>query len=241
VGDVSGKGLKAAMVGSLLTGALRNRKSDEPAAILGDLNRVAASALRGGVVTAAVARVDGDHITIANAGHLAPYLAGVEAEVEAGLPLGIDPETSYAETDVLLTGGLTFVSDGVMEAANAKDEFFAFDRTRPISGKSASEIAETARAWGSERRHHGSHGSEGGHDVETQRNSQSGVQFGQLFSAQSAHETAQHQFWQADQLVAMHAAFVLQAFLDADINLRAQTIPPRVHRSTDSGGKSGTE
>ena len=91
VGDVSGKGLKAAMVVSLLIGALRNSRASAPAAILGELNRVAASALSGGFVTAAVARIDGDTVTIANAGHPAPYLDGVEVALEAGLPLGIDP------------------------------------------------------------------------------------------------------------------------------------------------------
>ena len=42
----------------------------------------------------------------------------------------------------------TFVSDGVVEAANAKGELFCFDRTREISGKSAQEIADAAKAWG---------------------------------------------------------------------------------------------
>jgi len=42
---------------------------------------------------------------------------------------------------------LTFVSDGVIEAANIKGELFGLDRTREISGKSAQEIAEAAKTW----------------------------------------------------------------------------------------------
>jgi len=148
VGDVSGKGLKAAMVVSLLTGALRNRKSDHPAAILEELNRVAASALDGGFVTAAVARIGPARVTIANAGHPAPYSNGKELALDAGLPLGIEANATYSEREIEFDGQLTFVSDGVIEAANAKGELFGFDRTRAISSKPPAEIAEAARAWG---------------------------------------------------------------------------------------------
>jgi serine phosphatase RsbU (regulator of sigma subunit) len=42
----------------------------------------------------------------------------------------------------------TFVSDGVVEAANDRGELFGFDRIREISGRPAREIAEAARQWG---------------------------------------------------------------------------------------------
>ena len=151
VGDVSGKGLKAAMVVSLLTGALRNRKSSEPAALLRELNLVVAGSLSGGFVTASIARcqVDGQ-VTIANAGNPAPYLAGEEVALEAGLPLGLDRDAQYTEQSFALRPGeqLTFVSDGVVEAENPQRELFGFDRTREISTKSAQEIAAAAKAWG---------------------------------------------------------------------------------------------
>jgi serine phosphatase RsbU (regulator of sigma subunit) len=148
IGDVSGKGLKAAMIVSLLTGALRNRHSDRPAAILGELNRVAASMSGGGFVTAAVARVEGASVTIANAGHPQPWLNRCEVSLEPGLPLGIDAETTYTEREILLDGQLVFVSDGVIEAANASGELFGFERVGEISAKSAPEIADAAQAWG---------------------------------------------------------------------------------------------
>ncbi len=148
-GDVSGKGLKAAMAVSVLTGAFRNRSSDEPARILGELNRVAASLLgRSGFATAVVALVRADGLTIANAGHPAPYIDGREVELDAGLPLGIDPEADYAAHQVRAGDQVTFVSDGVVEAENAQRELFGFERTREISTKSAQEIAEAAKAWG---------------------------------------------------------------------------------------------
>lgn len=151
VGDVSGKGLKAAMVVSLLTGALRNRKSDAPGELLGELNRTVCGGLDGGFVTAAVARCyPNGRIVLANAGNPSPYLGGEEITPEAGLPLGIVSDAEYPETEFALgeERQLTFVSDGVIEAANVKGELFSFDRTCGISTKSAQEIAGAAKAWG---------------------------------------------------------------------------------------------
>ena len=151
VGDVSGKGLKAAMVVSLLAGVLRNRHSDEPAAVLAELNRAVSVGLEGGFVTAAIARCASDgRVSIASAGHPAPYLAGEEVALVAGLPLGIDPDAAYHAQSLLIPCGeqLTFLSDGVVEAENAQRELFGFDRTRDISGQSAQEIADAAKSWG---------------------------------------------------------------------------------------------
>lgn len=151
VGDVSGKGLKAAMVVSLVTGALRNRRPDDPAELLGELNRAVAGSLDSGFVTAAIARFHPDgRVTLANAGNPAPYLDGKEIPLDAGLPLGLTQDSEYSnhETRVEPGGQLTFVSDGAVEAANATGELFGFDRTREISTQSAAEIAEAARAWG---------------------------------------------------------------------------------------------
>ena len=70
-----------------------------------------------------------------------------ELEVATGLPLGIAPGVTYDESTA--SGShFTFVSEGVVEAENAQRELFGFDRTREISGQSAQEIAEAARAWG---------------------------------------------------------------------------------------------
>jgi phosphoserine phosphatase RsbU/P len=151
VGDVSGKGLKAAMVVSLITGALRNRRSDEPAAVLAELNRTLLGGLDSGFVTAIIARchVNG-RVILANAGNPAPYLAGAEVSLEPSLPLGLAPEAEYAERELTIGPDeqLTFVSDGVVEAVDEKGELFGFEHTREMSGRSAKEIAEAAKAWG---------------------------------------------------------------------------------------------
>jgi serine phosphatase RsbU (regulator of sigma subunit) len=132
VGDVSGKGLKAAMLVSVTIGLLRAGEETSPAEVLAKLNRGLLSSTGGGFVTAAVALIDGSRLRIASAGH----------------PLGIASSAEYAEQEFQTGGQLTFLSDGVIEAANAKGELFGFERTTAIAGKSASEIAEAARAWG---------------------------------------------------------------------------------------------
>ena len=151
VGDVSGKGLKAAMLVSLAIGTLRNSTARRPGPLLSALSRAVAGQMEGGFITCCCTRLDADgQLTIANAGHLAPYLDGAEALVDTGLPLGLDPDAHYLETTLTLQPGacLTMLSDGVVEAENAQRELFGFDRTREISSKSAQEIAEAAKAWG---------------------------------------------------------------------------------------------
>jgi len=56
--QVSGKGLKAAMVVSLLTGMLDRRHSDSTAAVLAELNGALHSRLDGGFVTCCAVRLE---------------------------------------------------------------------------------------------------------------------------------------------------------------------------------------
>ena len=151
IGDVSGKGLKAAMLVSVAVGVLRNEKSDSPAMILAALNEALVSHTGGAFVTCCCARFDAEGgVVLANAGHLTPFMNGAELAVESGLPLGVAAGVDYVLTEMSMVPGgqMTLLSDGVVEAANGKAELFGFDRTREISGKSAQEIADAAKAWG---------------------------------------------------------------------------------------------
>jgi hypothetical protein len=150
VGDVSGKGLKAAMTVSAIVGALRGCTVRKPAGVLEYLNRVLHGQITGfATCTAALIAADGT-MTLANAGNLAPYCNGKELAVEPGLPLGILAESNYMETSYQLNPDdrLTFVSDGVIEAANEKRELFGFERTQAISNQPANAIAEAAKQFG---------------------------------------------------------------------------------------------
>src|SRR6185437_7373613 len=153
IGDVSGKGAAAAMTAAVLVGAARRREKESPAALLDHLNLVLGDMNLGGFATCLCADLSGDgSLTLANAGHLAPYRNGEEIPVDNGLPLGIAPDVTYPESTVHLAPGdqLTFLSDGVVEAQSASGELFGFDRTRAISTHSAEQIAAAAQAFGQE-------------------------------------------------------------------------------------------
>ena len=145
VGDVSGKGLQAAMNSSTLVGALRGMSfSHDPATILEHLNRVLLGAVSSpGAVpdldcapcfaTCLCARIYPDGTTvIANAGHLSPYRDGREVELTPSLPLGVIADAQYEQTTFQLNRGdrLVFLSDGVVEATNLEGELFGFERTQ---------------------------------------------------------------------------------------------------------------
>jgi phosphoserine phosphatase RsbU/P len=153
VGDVSGKGTAAAMTATLLIGAAERRAADTPAELLSHLNLVLRDSRVGGFATCLCADLAPDGtVTLANAGHLAPYCRGEEIPVVSSLPLGLNEATDavYEETRFPLAPGdtLTFVSDGVVEARDGMGILFGFDRTRTISNLSAEEIAATAQTFG---------------------------------------------------------------------------------------------
>jgi len=153
VGDVSGKGLKAAMTVSLIVGTLRTYVEfyTSPADLLSGLNR----RLHGrhvGFATCLVLKIAPEgEVTIANAGHPNPYLDGVEVATESNLPVGITLDVEYAETHLHLdpAQSLTLVTDGVVEATQPESrELFGFERTQAISRQAANAIAEAAQAFG---------------------------------------------------------------------------------------------
>ncbi len=162
VGDVSGKGLQAAMNSSTLVGALRNELSHDPATVLSHLNHVLLGAVSSpGAVpeldaapcfaTCLCARIYPDGLlTIANAGHLSPYRDGRELELPPGLPLGVIADSQYEQATFQLNRGdrLVFLSDGVVEAMNSDGELFGFERTQQVSNEPARYIAQTAKRFG---------------------------------------------------------------------------------------------
>jgi len=153
IGDVAGKGLPAAMLVSVMVGAIRATAeyTHAPQEILASLNERLLGRTRGGFSTALAAYFSPDGLVeIANAGHLSPYLDGRELDLPGALPLGILGRSAYPVIRVLLAAGsrITFYSDGVVEAQNAQGELFGFDRSQQIATQPATEIAAAARHFG---------------------------------------------------------------------------------------------
>ena len=157
VGDVSGKGLPAAMMVSVLVGAIRSEAAHAagPATLLASLNERMMGRSHGVFTTCLAAHITAQGLlTVANAGHLPPYLNGCEVAVPGSLPLGIVAGTEYETTALALAPGdrLTFVSDGVVEAQGKTPpwcgDLFGFDLTRALSVFPAQRIADAARGFG---------------------------------------------------------------------------------------------
>ncbi|MGB6857097.1 MAG: SpoIIE family protein phosphatase [Terracidiphilus sp.] len=154
IGDVSGKGIPAAMTVSLLVGTVRTlaHYTQSPAEILAAMNqRMLARSHDGGFTTCLILRADPDgKITAANAGHLAPYLRCREMVIEGGLPLGLAANAVYTESTTQLAEGeqLTLLTDGVVEARSKSGELFGFDRTSAIAADTAESIAQAAQSFG---------------------------------------------------------------------------------------------
>ncbi|WP_109486393.1 SpoIIE family protein phosphatase [Occallatibacter savannae] len=155
IGDVSGKGLPAAMTVSLLVGTVRTlvQYTQSPGEILAAMNGCVLGRSGGGFTTCLALRVDADGtLTVANAGHLAPYLDGRELATDNGLPLGLSAESKYPELTVTLHADqrLTLLTDGVVEARDASGELMGFERACALSTEAAERIAEAARRFGQE-------------------------------------------------------------------------------------------
>ena len=153
IGDVSGKGLKAAMTGAFAIGALDALAAEipDPPKLLSRLN---GEILRGqdrGFITCLCLKLSLDgQMIISNAGHLYPYRNGEELVCEGGPPLGLFPNLVYLESRFKMDYGdfLTLLSDGVTEATGPKDEEFGDERTQAIICHSAQYIAAAAQQFG---------------------------------------------------------------------------------------------
>jgi hypothetical protein len=153
IGDVAGKGLPAAMLVSVLVGAIRGvaEYTSDPTELLANLNERLVGRVDGGFSTALVARIAADGaVTTANAGHLPPYLDGREVDLPGALPLGVKSGMRYEAVHFELPpeSRLTFYSDGIVEAQNSKGELFGFDRGRDLSTRPVTDIVDAAKKFG---------------------------------------------------------------------------------------------
>lgn len=155
IGDVSGKGLRAAMIVSMIVGVLRtvSRYTEEPAEILSELNRQLCGHMQEGFATCAVVRLeDGGVFTLANAGHLPPYLHGRQMQVEGSLPLGLSEYADYAQIMGRIAAGdrLVLLTDGVAEARNEQQELLGFDAEESMlrAGATVQHVVDAAQKHG---------------------------------------------------------------------------------------------
>lgn len=157
IGDISGKGVSAALYMARLSSELRVAALAhiDPVKVLSAINQ--ATVVRGQpelFFTAVYFTVDvntGD-VLLANAGHCTPYVVRFSGRVEAvleggGGPVGILDDTAFETTSFKLLPGdsLVLYTDGVVEAANSLGKLYGQERlesTLSLSGSRPNIIAE---------------------------------------------------------------------------------------------------
>ena len=137
VADVSGKGVSAAVVASILQGMLYSqlsRNSPLPEMIAA-VNRFLCEKIGGQkYATLVIARLGGDgELELINCGHVPPLLVsnGKIIRIEEGnLPVGLVPGAEFqaARHQLKPDDRLLLVTDGVTEAENVQGEFFGTER-----------------------------------------------------------------------------------------------------------------
>ena len=150
LGDVSGKGPPAALLGALTQGSLaaQTAVAAGPADALTRLNTaLVRRAIEGRFVTLFYAQLDPDGtLTFCNGGHNPPFLVDGRGEVRrletGGMPMGLFDGLPFTEESVKMEPGdfLVLFSDGVSEALDPDDNEFEDARiVESIAGAPARE------------------------------------------------------------------------------------------------------
>jgi len=142
LGDVSGKGLAAAMYAALAVGTLRgvHKTNQPPSAVLSSLNRrllVRGVPRRYSVAQYAIFDPRTAEMQIASAGMPGPFhlsAEGCRVLQIPGLPPGLFPEAEYETATLALKPGdsVLFCTDGITDAFNIWDESFGISRVQAL-------------------------------------------------------------------------------------------------------------
>jgi len=145
LGDVSGKGLPAAMYAALAVGALRgvHKTGQAPSTVLSTLNRrllVRGVPRRYSAAQYAIFDPRTAEMRITSAGMPGPFhlsSQGCRVLEIPGLPPGLFPEAEYDTSTLILQPGdsVLFCTDGITEAFNIRNESFGIPRLRSLCDK----------------------------------------------------------------------------------------------------------
>ena len=152
VGDATGKGVPAALVMSTTCGMLQlaaqASDSSSPREVLEQTNEALLARIPPNMFVTCfygVLEPKSGTFTYANAGHDLPYLRRGDGDAEElrarGMPLGLMPDMSYEEKEIVLEPGdsALLYSDGLVEAHDPKGEMFGFPRLRALVAEHGEE------------------------------------------------------------------------------------------------------
>jgi serine phosphatase RsbU (regulator of sigma subunit) len=154
VGDVSGKGVSAALLMANVQATLRARLPHEMdlARLAADLDREIDETTPGAVyLTLFLGILDTarQELRYVNAGHNPQFVIhegnGFEVMSATGLPIAIYPGQPYREEVVPARSGdlLFFYTDGLVEAEDESGDMFGFDRLKALLGKEQQHGVDT--------------------------------------------------------------------------------------------------
>jgi phosphoserine phosphatase RsbU/P len=166
VADVSGHGVPAAIVASMVKIALAVQEGEisDPGLVLTRMNRALCGQFELAYVTAVFALIDpaAGTLTYASAGHPSPLLrragGALESLDERGIVLGFLPDAAYTSAvvrDLAAGDRVVFYTDGITEAARPDGEFFG-DRefhqllaggSAQLAGPFMAALVDAARRW----------------------------------------------------------------------------------------------
>jgi serine phosphatase RsbU (regulator of sigma subunit)/anti-sigma regulatory factor (Ser/Thr protein kinase) len=144
IGDVTDKGVPAAMVMAATRSVLRAsaQRVVSPGEVLGRVNDLMCPDMPAKMFVTCLYGVlepSSGRFVFANAGHNLPYVRTGDGSAElraTGMPLGLLPGIVYEETEAQLEAGQTMLlhSDGVAEAHGPAKEMFGFPRLQDVVG-----------------------------------------------------------------------------------------------------------
>jgi serine phosphatase RsbU (regulator of sigma subunit) len=152
VADVSGHGVPASLISSMVKIALSSQltQAPDPAAVLSGINQILCGKLESDFVTAGYLFIDTEHntATYAGAGH-PPLLLwrGAEQKMyeyrEKGIILGQFEDAQYQNIELDLVSGDRFLlyTDGIIEATNTAGDLFGWSRFKEFIASHANQSA----------------------------------------------------------------------------------------------------
>ena len=151
VGDVSGKGVPAALYMAEVTRMFRTLVDGKltPDTIANRLNRVLSEDNEQGMfVTMFIGLINlkTGHMEFCNAGHNPPLLDGEYMKMESNAPIGLWPELQFEGEEVdSMRGKTLFVyTDGINEAENINKEQFGDDRLQALLKRDLGDARQTS-------------------------------------------------------------------------------------------------
>ena len=153
IGDVSGKGVPAALVMAVTRSLFHSisMAEEQPERIMWRINRAICESYNGTMfVTMFIGILDlkTGHLDFCNAGHEVPLVSGQPLQVKRNLPVGALPNWNYEGQETMLQSGdtLFLFTDGLNEAQNADKKLFGRQHVRNLVGSNtdctAQQLAE---------------------------------------------------------------------------------------------------